>query len=426
MVTKNQLTRRSFLRTSGAVAAGVTAMSAKSYARVLGANDRLNMAIIGCGTIGNEHVKSLLPIRKENKVEILAVCDVYDTRARQFREKIQAAGGDPKTIHDYHDVLAMKDLDYVAATVPEHWHANITLDALSAGKHIYCEKPITHTIEEAQIVVDKVKQTGLKMQVGVQGMSDDSYATAHEAIAAGKLGPVIEAQIEYCRWHPLKRGPWRSKNTDSYVDRPADLDWETWLGSAPKREWDPHRYFEWRNYKDYSGGIATDLFVHRITRLIKACGLTFPTRVVGMGGIYLWPDGRELPDNYEMLAEYPAVEGISPGMTLHVLGTMGNRHIIEHCIRGQKATLIFERKKGWRIVEEHTGKVLETHKKSGGEDIGLHHRNLQAAIRDNAPLNCPAELGQYGLVSVVMGNLSWFEKKMMTWDAQKGTIARPV
>jgi len=423
MATNNHLTRRSFLRTSSALAAGMTAMSAKSYARVLGANDRLNMAIIGCGSIGNAHLKSLLPMRKEKTVEILAVCDIYDTRARQFHKKIQAEGGDPKTFRDYHDVLALKDLDYVAITTPEHWHAQMTVDALSAGKHVYCEKPITHTIEQTQVVVDKVKKTGLKMQVGVQGMSDDSYASAHEAIVAGKLGPVIEAQIEYCRWHPLKRGPWRKKSTDANMAKPDDLDWDTWLGSAPKRAWDPRRYFEWRNYKDYSGGIATDLFVHRITRIIKACGLAFPTRVVGMGGIYLWPDGRELPDNYEMLAEYPAIEGVTPGMTVHVLGTLANRHIIEHCIRGQKATLIFEGK-GWRIVEEQTKKVLETHKRTGKEDIGLHHKNLHAAIRDNAPLNCPAELGQYGLVSVAMGNLSWFEKKMITWDAKKGTLAR--
>jgi len=424
MTEKSQLTRRGFLRTSGAVAAGLTAMSAKSHARVLGANDRLNTAIIGCGVIGNVHLKALLSMRKEKTVEILAVCDVYETLARQFREQSQAEGGDPKTLRDYRDVLAIKDLDYVTITTPEHWHAQMTVDALDAGKHVYCEKPMTHTIEEAQVVVDKVKETGLKMQVGVQSMSDDSYASAHEAIAAGKLGPVIEAQIEYCRWHPLKRGPFRSKKADQHRAKPDDLDWDTWLGPAPKRAWDPHRYFEWRNYRDYSGGIATDLFVHRITRIIKACGLTFPTRVVGMGGIYLWPDGRDLPDNYEMLAEYPEIEGITPGMTVHVLGTMANRHIIEHCIRGQKATLIFERKKGWHIIEEQTHKLLETHKLSGGDDYGLHQKNLQAAIRDNAPLHCPAELGQYGFVSVAMANLSWFEKKMMAWDAQKGKVVR--
>jgi predicted dehydrogenase len=413
-----KVTRRSFLKTSGVVAAGMTAMPAESCARVLGANDRLNTAIIGCGVIGNVHLDALLAMRKEKMVEVLAVCDVYKSRARQFREKSQAQGGDPKTFHDYRDVLTIKDLDYVTIATPEHWHAQMTLDALDAGKHVYCEKPMTHTIEEAQTIVDKVKQTGLKMQVGVQSMSDDSYATAHEAIAAGKLGPVIEAQIEYCRWHPLKRGPFCLKTTDANIAKPDDLDWDTWLGPAPKRAWDPHRYFEWRNYRDYSGGIATDLFVHRITRIIKACGLTFPTCVVGMGGIYLWPDGRDLPDNYEMLAEYPAVEGITPGMTVHVLGTMANRHIIEHCIRGQKATLIFQRNKGWHIIEEQTHKRLETHQLSGGDDYGLHQKNLQAAIRNNTPLHCPAELGQYGLVSAAMGNLSWFEKKMMSWDAE--------
>jgi hypothetical protein len=136
-----------------------------------------------------------------------------------------------------------------------------------------------------------------------------------------------------------------------------------------------------------------------------------------MGGIYLWPDGRELPDNFEMIAEYPAVENITPGMTVHVLGTMANRHRIEHCIRGHKATLIFIRKQGWQIVEEGSGKVLETYNKKGAEEVGEHHKNLHAAIRHGASLNCPVELGLYGLTPVRMANLSWFEKKMFVWDS---------
>ncbi|MHC4796680.1 MAG: Gfo/Idh/MocA family oxidoreductase, partial [Planctomycetota bacterium] len=271
-------------------------------------------------------------------------------------------------------------------------------------------------------ILAKVRQTGLKLQVGVQGMSDDSYTSANEAIRNGKLGPVIHAQTEYCRRHPLDSGPWRKEDTDPSMTKPADLDWDNWLGPAPKRPWNPRRYFEWRNYKAYSGGVATDLFVHRLTRIVRACELGFPTRVVGMGGIYLWPDGRELPDNFEMIAEYPPVEGITPGMTVHVLGTMGNRRTIEHCIRGNKATLVFIHKKGWQIIEEGTGKVLETYNRTSPEDIGVHHKNLHAAIRNNTPLNCPAELGVYGFVPVRMANLSWFEKKMLVWDDKRARV----
>ena len=180
----------------------------------------------------------------------------------------------------------------------------------------------------------------------------------------------------------------------------------------------PHRYFEWRNYRDYSGGISTDLFIHRLTRVLKACELTYPNSVAGLGGIYIWDDGRDVPDNLEMIAEYPAVEGITNGMTLHMLGTMANKHRVEHCIRGHKATLVFT-KRGWKILDQGSGKVVETHKKTGAEDMALHHRNLQSAIRDGKALACPAELGMRGVVAVVMCNESWARRKLMTWDSEK-------
>lgn len=420
MAAGNEMTRRSFLRTTGMAAAGMAAFSARSYARAIGANDRLNMAFIGCGGIAGHHLNKLLPMREAENLQIAAVCDVYQTRAKKFQDKIKAAGGDARLVADYHDVLAMKDLDYVLIATPEHRHAKITLDALDAGKHVYCEKPMTHTIEEAQAVLAKVKKTDLKLQVGVQGTSDDSYSSAYEAIVAGKLGPVVQAQVDYCRNYPTNKGPWRN-GAEANAPKPDDLDWEAWLGPATKRPWSAPRYFEWRNYRDYSGGVATDLFVHRITRVLKACGLTFPSRVVGMGGIYLWPDGRELPDNFEMVVEYPAHEGITPGMTVNVLGTMANDRGNEHCIRGHKATLVFT-KDGWDLIEQGSGKVLEMFKKTGAEDVGLHHRNHHAAIRKNVPLNCPPELGLYGVVPVVMGNESWFQRKMLAWDAEKNSV----
>jgi len=428
------VTRRSFLKTTGLAAAGTAAMSAKSYARVLGANDRLNMAFIGTGHIATAaHLPPLLKMREEENVEIVALCDVYETRMREFAEKVKAGGGgDPKLVNDYHDVLAMKDIDYVTIATPEHGHVRPTLDALDAGKHVYVEKPLTHTIEEAHAVVAKVKETGLKLQVGVQGTADSSYSAAYEAIKAGKLGPVVHAQIEYCRYYPPKLGPWwhwdydRKYPTpeDLKMPKPADLNWKAWLGPAPDRPWEARRYFAWRVFRDYSGGVTTDLFVHRLTRLLKSCGLAYPKRVAGMGGIYTWDDGREVPDSMEMIAEYPAIEGITNGMTLHVLGTMANNHPIEHCIRGHKATLIFK-KHGWDIVEttrKGDGKLLETYKKKGNESVGLQHKNHHAAIRRNAPLNNSAELGLYCVVAAVMANQSNWDRKMLAWDAAKGKV----
>lgn len=415
MSEKKSFTRRKFLQTSGLAAAGLSTVSAKSYDRILGANDRLFTTIIGCGTIGNSHLNSLLRLREEDNVEVASVCDVYRSRAEDFQGRIQEETGQkPMLTMSYEEALDMDDLTYATICTPEHWHAPIAIDALDRGLDVYCEKPLTHTLEEAKTVVDKVRETGRLLQVGVQGMSDDSYESANQAIRDGKIGKVIEAQIEYVRNHPQDQGPWRT-GVKSDMPKPDDLDWEAWLGPATQRPWDPHRYFEWRNYFDYSGGIATDLFIHRLTRILKACDLKFPSRVVGMGGVYLWDDGRELPDNLEMLAEYPAIEGVTPGMTVHILGTMGNNRGIDHLIRGDQGTLEFT-SDGWTITSVDDGEVIDTHEKTGGEDMRLHHHNLHEAIRTGVPVKCPAELGMYGVAATEGVVRSAHENKMCNWD----------
>ncbi len=414
MTERRDQTRRGFLKTTGLAAAVLPAFSARSYGRILGANDRLQAALIGCGGISNAHLNALLGLAAEENVEVRAVCDVYETRARSFADRIWRAGGRGELARDYRAILDMGDVDYVGITTPEHWHRQLAVDSMDAGKHVYCEKPLTLTVEDAHAVLRKTRETGRKLQVGVQGMSDDSYASAYEAIRAGKIGPVVQAQIDYVRNHSPDRGPWRT-GVDPNLPKPPDLNWEEWLGPAPRRPWSAQRYYEWRNYRDYSGGVATDLFIHRLTRILKACGLGYPKRAVGMGGVYLWEDGREVPDNFEMIVEYPAVEGITPGMTVHLLGTMANNRGNDHLIRGHRGTLQFT-PTGWRIVEQGSNEIIETHEKTGAESIPLHYRNLHAAIRHDAPLNCPVELGVYGVVAVEGGNESWFRKKMLEWD----------
>ena len=420
MSEKRIVTRRDFIRTGAA--AGAMAMSARSYAQIAGANNRLRMGFIGCGGMAGHHLGELIKIKDEENLDLVAVSDVYTKRAQDFQDKIKEAGGAADLYKDYREVLSRNDIDYVLIATPEHSHAYITLDALAAGKHVYVEKPMTHDIKESQAVLAKVRETGLKLQVGVQGTADDSYSSAYEAITAGKIGSVVEAQIDYVRNYEGE-GPWR-KGGDANAPKPDDLDWEAWLKPAPEHDWDPRRYYEWRCYSDYSGGIATDLFVHRLTRLIKACGLEYPERVVGMGGIYTWDDGRDLPDSLELLAEYPAKEGITNGMTVHILGTMANDDGNAHCIRGTDATLTFT-DTGWDIksdVEADQSAVIETHVKTGGEDVKPHHHNHHEAIRNGAALNCPAEIGLYGVVAVRMANLSWFHKKMMAWDKEREVV----
>ncbi|QDT48363.1 Inositol 2-dehydrogenase [Symmachiella dynata] len=395
------VSRRRFLATSG-VAATTVAMTAKSYGKVLGANDRIRVGFIGVGGMGGGHVRACLKLKESDNLEFLGVADCWKTRADAAAKQL-----DTDSYSDYRKVLDIKEIDYVTIATPEHWHSTMTVDAMDAGKDVYCEKPMTHSIPQAQEVIKKQKETGKAIQVGVQGMSDDSYSSAAKAIEEGVIGQVVQAQIEYVRRYDTQ-GPWRKRPSVEGQPQPADLDWDAWLGHAPKLDWNPHHYFEWRNYSQYSGGICTDLFIHRITRIMKACNLLYPRRVVGMGGIWQWPDGRDLPDNFEMICEYPR------GMTVYVLGTMSNRVGIDHLVRGYRGTLYFTGN-GW-VAKDKDGKILDQHKKSGGEDIVLHHNNLHNHLRNGEELKCPTELGLAGVVAVNMANESWRTNQMMGWD----------
>jgi hypothetical protein len=407
--------RRSFLKntTSTGVMTSLAAtglwssglLTAKSYGRVIGANDRIGVGVIGAGVIGTAHLQVIKTLREPNNLLPVAVADCWMKRAEKGKELVEAE----QSYGDYRSILDRKDVDYVTIATPEHSHHLIALAAMDAGKAIYCEKPLTHSIPEAQAVMAKQSETGIPIQVGVQAMSDDSYISARDAIRQGVIGKVIQAQIEYVRRYDSKRGPWREPDlVAENPTKPSDLDWNAWLAGAPKIDWNPNHYFEWRCYSAYSGGICTDLFIHRITRIMRACDLMYPRRVVGMGGIWQWDDGRDLPDNIEMICEYPR------GMTVYVLGTMSNRVGIDHLIRGYRGTMYFT-DSGW-VAKDKDGKVLAEHKKSGGEDQHLHHTNLHEHLRSGVPLNCPIDLGMAGVVAVNMANESWRSNQVMAWD----------
>lgn len=408
MKNANRISRRAFVSAS---AASIVATAANAN-RVLGANNRLRVGIIGCGGLAQgAHIPSLMKMKEADNVEIVAVCDVYKKRLDQAAATTGAA-----PIKDYRAMLDSKDIDYVTIVTPEHWHARMTLDAADAGKHIYCEKPMTWSIEQAKQVVKKIQQTNLKMQVGVQGMCDDSYETAQKYVKEGKLGRVVQAQIDYSRNH--KRDFWVSDEPDKDVRPGENLDWNAFLGPAPKRPFDLDRFLHWRRYWDYSGGIATDLFVHRITRIIRALDLKFPNRVVAVGGKWEFRDSAaEIPDTFNMMLDYP------DGLSVVVLSSMANDTPIQHVLRGHEATLEFTRdgfviRPQGRFNREGDRPEI-VHKKTGGEDIALHHRNLQNAIRGGEALKCDVMTGYYGVVAVRLAVESYRKSKYMKWDARR-------
>jgi predicted dehydrogenase len=406
------VSRRQFVQS----VAAVSVLSARSNAAAVGSNNRIRIGIIGAGGMATNHMKTLVKMREGDNFEIVNVCDIYQKRLDQAA---QLTGGTP--VKDYRRVLDNKDIDYVLIATPEHWHYQMASDALDAGKHVYVEKPMTQNIAQATKLAAKVKATGRKLQVGVQGMSDESYAVAYEHVKAGELGNIVLAQIDYSRNY--KGDFWAGDDypIDTDAKPGVNLDWGAWLGPAPKRPWDPERYFRWRRYWDYSGGIASDLFIHRATRLLKALNLSFPEYVVATGGKFEYKDSvAEIPDTFNVLADYPG------GPTMQLVSSMGNDTPVDHLIRGHHATLSFT-KTGFTITpQEEFAKDMQpvTYEKKGAEDLTLHHRNLQAAIRENQPLNCDATLGLHGVVVCDMAVESFRKRQYLRWDKEKNTAVR--
>ena len=401
-----QISRRHFAKQTSASIVLSATWTAKSYAKIVGANDRIRVGLIGAGGMGIGHARCIKELQATNNLELVNVVDCWRTRAEHAAEIVGASS----IYTDYRRSLD-EHIDYVTIATPEHWHQAMTCDALDAGKAVYCEKPMAHSVEEGLAVLHRQQQTGLPVQIGVQSSSDDIYRRAGTAIRNGVLGKVVQAQTEYVRRHDTQ-GPWRQPEAVAkHRTKPIDLDWKAWQGSAPRQEWNPHHYFEWRNYSRYSGGIATDLFIHRLTRLLIACDLQFPRRVVGMGGIRQWKDGRDLPDNFEMICDYPR------GMTVYVLGTQSNRVGVDHLIRGYRATMQFEGNK-W-IARNKDGEVLAEESGDVSESIHKHHTNLHNHLRHGEELNCPVDLGMWGLAAVCMANKSWACGQVMAWDATR-------
>ena len=292
-MTARQASRRGFV--ANAVAAPALAAAAS---RTLGANDRINIGMIGVGGKGRGHLRMLMGrARDQDDVRVTAVSDVYSKRREAA---LEFAGLEAKHgFVDYRELLQRPDIDAVWIATPDHWHATMALDALAAGKDVYLEKPMTYTIEEARRIAEVVERTGRVLQVGSQHISDRRYHEALKVIERGWIGPVLWAQNTYCR--NSLYGEWNY--TIDAEGTPDTIDWNGFLGTAPARAFSAERFFRWRKYWDYSGGIATDLFYHRLAPLMLMMGKEFPRRVSGHGGIYVHRE-REVPDTYATVIEY--------------------------------------------------------------------------------------------------------------------------
>ncbi len=327
-------TRREFVRAAGAAALGMAAASAPrpASARPLGANDRLNVAVIGCGLRSNAHFKALdARIKRLGDIQIVAVCDLYEKRMAAAAKKSGAKG-----YRDYQEVFALKDVQAVFAPVPWHWHAKMSIDACEAGKDIYIETPIANTIEDARKVYETVQRTKRVLEVGNQPLTDDKYQKAKQVVKSGVLGKVVIATTSYAR--NTKEGQWNSYPVDKAAG-PDDVQWNTWQGLkwelAPERAFDSDRYFRWRKYRDYGGGAASDLLCHGMGCLFVATGFEFACQATSAGGQFVELD-RDVFDTYLTLVEFPS------GYVCMMDGTMVNEQGGGEMIRGHEATCFID------------------------------------------------------------------------------------
>ncbi len=266
--------------------------------RPAGPNDRIRIATIGMGIIGFIDTETAL---KVPGVELVAACDLYEGRRTHAKEVF---GSRVETCVDYRDILARKDVDAVLICVPDHWHAKMSIDAMRAGKAVYCEKPMIRSVEEGPSVIAAQKETRAVFQVGSQYASSIVYDKVKELIHRGAVGKVHAIEARYNRNSDV--GAWQyTIPTDA---SPETIDWERFQGSAPKRPFDPVRFFRWRNYWDYGTAVAGDLFIHLITGIHHATGAIGPTRVAAMGGRRYWDDGRDVYDIIMGLLDYPETD----------------------------------------------------------------------------------------------------------------------
>ena len=421
-MNNTKTSRRKFLKTSTFATAGALAFSRSSYASVIGANDRIRFGVIGCGGMGTGHLGSLVKRSEADNIKVLAVSDVYQRRLTRAKGIFQGDG-----YPDYRKLLERPDLDAVLIATPDHWHAKISIDAMDAGKHVYVEKPMTHTVEQAIRLRDAVKRTRKILQVGPNGTANDSYWQAHDAIQAGRIGKVTWAQGSYNRNARICLFNEHQKiDPTAGPDKPGEdyVDWDMWLGHkwglAPKITWNPEHFFRFRKYWPYNGGVATDLLYHKLAPLLIAIAGPngeYPLRVNASGGLYIEKDGRDIPDTFLMTADYPSE------WSLFLVSTLTNDAGIPDRIYGKHGTMELGGEPSLRFNGDFKEEFKA--KNDGKEEVRLpikQRRDLEGnfidVLRGKDKLACNSDLGCSTMVAIKMAVESYRQKKTMLWDAK--------
>jgi predicted dehydrogenase len=416
---------------------------AAQTARSQPANDSIQIALIGAGGMGQGDARMATSLPG---VKLIAACDLYEGRLEHSRE---VWGRDIFTTRDYREVLARKDVDAVIIGTPDFWHSRITIEALNAGKDVYCEKPMVQKIEQGKAVIEAQNKTGRILQIGSQYASSLVFEKARDLLTQGALGQLtmVEAWLD----RNTAIGAWQySIPPDA---SPETVDWNRYLGDiAPKRPYDAKRFFRWRNYQDYGTGVAGDLFVHLLTGLHFAAGQKGPSRVYATGGLRYWKDGRDVPDVMLALLDYPAFNlslrvNFKSGGEVENFGYrfIGSEGIIDLSMNSLTLTSAppqaepgytigtFSKVTQQKFLEQYrkeypaqrpTADALRPDKADkfvppAGYNAHLeHHRNFYAALRSRKPFFEDAVYGFRAAGPALLTNVSLWENRICHWDPE--------
>jgi predicted dehydrogenase len=407
-------------------------------------NDEIQIAIIGAGGMGTIDVNTALDVEG---VKLVAVCDLYDGRLEKAKEAWSKQGEEDEEVEvelfmtkDYREILARDEVDAVIVATPDHWHRQISIDAMRAGKAVYCEKPMVHAIGEGRGVIDVQRETGRTFQVGSQGMASLGNEKAKQLLADGAIGVLTYAEGFWARNSP--GGAWQYEIPEDASEE--TVDWDRFLGSAPHVPFDATRFFRWRNYRDYGTGVSGDLFVHLFSSLHFIANSLGPTRIMATGGLRFWKDGRDVPDVMLGMFDYPEtdthppfnlslrvnfVDGTSGSTVLRLVGTEGALDI-----GWTEVTL--RRNRTWQPTDELRKQQEDERAARYGERKQMlppaeavykaeerywgahkdHFINFFEGMRTGETVPENAVFGFRAAAPALLCNDSYFDEEMIRWD----------
>jgi predicted dehydrogenase len=412
------ISRRDFVKDSTITAIGTgLALSSGPFAgKVLGANEKITVGVIGCGSQGRWNMRDFL---RQPDVQIAAVCDVYEANLNQAREMTD---GKAAAYKDFRKLLEQKDIDAVIIATPDHWHAMPAIHACDAGKDVYVEKPLSHTIQEGRKMVEAARRNKRVVQMGTQQRSGKHFQQAVDIVRSGKLGKVVFVRT-WNYGNELPQGIGNPPDTDPL----PGLDWDMWLGPAPYVRYNRNRClgnFRW--FWDYAGGKITDWGTHLIDVVHWALDVDAPATVYAAGAKYYIQDNRETPDNLEVTYEYPGFMMNYSNRIVNGYGIDGHSYGIQ--FQGTQGTLFVDRS-GFeftpelqRVGDESAPPAEKPFKGEGSPQHLPHVRNFLDCVKSRQAPASEIEIGHRSTTAALLGNIALKVKQKINWDGKKEQI----